>query len=169
MSETNGRSSVAYETLAASLGVKRGRDSVHDFHLRLEELAAKEWKVRVTVAREIVTTRWARRTFENLVRHVGLARDEGEGIRAFRERCEDVIGKRWGYARISMRALFGLYRRPSYEKCPKFYEDLAEFGRAEFDDHGRVVKGSLGKGPTVRQFLHVTPAGKDKIKSARAA
>jgi len=168
MSEVEQDNTAAYEQLAKTLGVKRGRDSVADFRARLVTLAAKEWDVPKAVAKEIVETRWARRVYDNLVRHLGLVRGE-KGGREFREFCQSEIGARWGYGGLSMRAFFALTRRPSYDSSPKFYEDLVEFGRAKFDADGNVIPSSLGKGPTPRQFRAVTPPGRDKIKKGAAA
>jgi hypothetical protein len=169
MSETNIHRQ-AYETLAKNLNTRRGRESAEEFHDRLVGLAAKRWEVTRAVARETIETRWARQLYDNLVKHLGIARAEDETATVFRERAQSEIGARWdGYSGTSIRAFFNFVRRPSFNTGPKFYADLVEFGRAKFDAKGKVIPESLNKGPAVRQFLDVTPIGKEKGAATRAA
>ena len=108
---------------------------------------------------------WVRLTYANMLRadvfgELKARRDED--AKAFRERVEDLFGKRWNNCSgSSVRSFRGLRRRPRMDKHPQFFNDLAMYGRAQFDAKGKVVKASLGKGPTAPEFFDVTAAGSD--------
>ena len=82
-----------------------------------------------------------------------------------RRLIEAAVCIRWNCASDTLRAFMVGRRRPNIEKNPKFFEDLAWYGRATVAD-GALVKDTVGNGPDYVEFLLSTPAGGDRSRAA---
>lgn len=95
---------------------------------------------------------------------------KGGGAPNVREILEAAMGIRWGCATSSLRSMFAGRRRPTVKSNPKFFDDLAKYGAAQFNKtDGAVIKNSLGKGPSVIQFLQEVAPGRDIPRAESAA
>lgn len=87
---------------------------------------------------------------------------EDEKSHAHRSRVREILGLRWGYAPNTVRAFEGYgngtaERFPTLRSDPKFFADMAKYGRAEFDKGGKLKRESIGRGPTDVEFLRSVP------------
>jgi hypothetical protein len=103
-----------------------------------------------------------RTVFENKVKATkSLHRRPDETPSQHRVRVEATVAKEWGCAVSTFRAYWNKRRRPTLAH-ENFAADLKKYGRAEFDEKGRLIRESLDRGPEMVSFLKYTPAGSDR-------
>lgn len=69
-----------------------------------------------------------------------------------REALESAFGLRWNASFSSVRAFDVARRIPTWPKNKAFFDDVREYGAAEFSAAGVILKKSLGRGPSRDEF-----------------